>query len=87
MCSEKELLEALRRHPHNPDEPNHTFYFALDSGKLSPRNSFVKQSGLVTFRFGELIPPGLKRGEIEARVHAAINALEPPSAPTPRADG
>jgi uncharacterized protein len=24
--------EALRRHPHNPDEPNHTFYFALDDG-------------------------------------------------------
>ncbi len=24
--------EALRRHPHDPDEPNHTFYFALDSG-------------------------------------------------------
>jgi hypothetical protein len=26
--------EALRRHPHNPAEPNHTFYFALDSGKV-----------------------------------------------------
>src|SRR6266404_3667366 len=26
--------EALRRHPHNPDEPNHTFYFALDIGKV-----------------------------------------------------
>jgi 1-acyl-sn-glycerol-3-phosphate acyltransferase len=25
---------------------------------------------------GESIPPGLKREEIEARVHAAINALE-----------
>jgi len=24
--------EALRRHPHNPKEPNHTFYFALDDG-------------------------------------------------------
>src|SRR5258705_9832281 len=24
--------EALRRHPHDPEEPNHTFYFALDSG-------------------------------------------------------
>jgi SET domain-containing protein len=24
--------EALRRHPHNPKEPNHTFYFALDGG-------------------------------------------------------
>ncbi|RKF42705.1 SET domain-containing protein [Paraburkholderia fungorum] len=26
--------EALRRHPHNPAEPNHTFYFALDNGKV-----------------------------------------------------
>ncbi len=24
--------EALRRHPHDPSEPNHTFYFALDEG-------------------------------------------------------
>jgi len=23
--------EALRRHPHDPDHPNHTFYFALDN--------------------------------------------------------
>jgi len=49
---------------------------AVDSGRLSPRNSFVKRPGIVTFRFGETIPPGLKRDEIEARVHAAINALE-----------
>jgi len=49
---------------------------ALDSGKLWPRG-FVKQAGVVTMRFGEPIPPGLPRREIEARVHAAINALEP----------
>lgn len=49
---------------------------ALDSGKLWPRNSFLKRSGVVTFRFGETIPPGLPRAEVEARVHAAINALE-----------
>jgi 1-acyl-sn-glycerol-3-phosphate acyltransferase len=30
----------------------------------------------VTFKVGEAIAPGLKRDEIEARVHAAINALE-----------
>ena len=27
------------------------------------------------FKVGEIIPPGLKRDEVEARVHAAINAL------------
>jgi uncharacterized protein len=26
--------EALRRHPHNPAEPNHTFYFALEGGDV-----------------------------------------------------
>ncbi|TAM53060.1 MAG: SET domain-containing protein-lysine N-methyltransferase [Paraburkholderia sp.] len=26
--------EALRRHPHNPAEPNHTFYFALEDGHV-----------------------------------------------------
>ena len=49
---------------------------ALDSGRLWPRRGFVKRPGLVTMRFGESIPPGLPRKEIEARVHAAINALE-----------
>ena len=24
--------EALRRHPHDPDQPDHTFYFQLESG-------------------------------------------------------
>ncbi len=24
--------EALRRHPHDPADPNHTFYFSLDDG-------------------------------------------------------
>lgn len=52
---------------------------ALDSGRLWPRRTFVKRPGIVTFRFGEPIPPGLKREEIEARVHAAINVLDSPS--------
>ena len=47
---------------------------AIDSGRLWPR-SFVKRPGTVTFRFGEAIPPELPRGAVEARVHAAINAL------------
>lgn len=49
---------------------------ALDSGRIWPRRSFVKRPGVVTMRFGEPIPPGLPRAEAEARVHAAINALE-----------
>lgn len=26
--------EALRRHPHDPKQPNHTFYFHLDTGQV-----------------------------------------------------
>ena len=48
---------------------------ALDSGRLWGRG-FVKRSGTIHVVVGETIPPGLKRDDVEARVHAAINALE-----------
>jgi 1-acyl-sn-glycerol-3-phosphate acyltransferase len=48
---------------------------ALDTGRLWGRD-VTHRAGTVTFRIGETIPPGLPREEIEARVHAAINALE-----------
>ena len=48
---------------------------AVDSGQLWGRGA-VKRRGTVTFKVGETIPAGLKRDEVEARVHAAINALE-----------
>ena len=46
---------------------------AVDSGPLYHRT--WKRRGTITYRFGEPIPPGLPREEAEARVHAAINAL------------
>jgi 1-acyl-sn-glycerol-3-phosphate acyltransferase len=48
---------------------------AMDSGLLWG-SGIVKRSGVVHFLVGETIPPGLKRDDIEARVHTAINALE-----------
>lgn len=51
---------------------------AVNSGLVSPRRSFIKRPGTVTYRLGELIPVGLPRAEAERRVHAAINALNPP---------
>ena len=48
---------------------------AVDSGRLWGRG-LVHRPGTVTLKVGEVIPAGLKRDEIEARVHAAINALE-----------
>lgn len=52
---------------------------AIDSGRLLPRGAFVKRAGVVTLRIGAPVPPGLPRREAEARVHAAINALESPA--------
>jgi len=48
---------------------------AVDSGRLWGRG-FLHRSGTVNFRVGETVPAGLKRDEVEGRVHAAINALE-----------
>lgn len=48
---------------------------AVDSGRLLPKRG-AKRAGIVTFRFGDVIPPGLPRREVEARVHAAINVLD-----------
>lgn len=48
---------------------------AVDSGRLWGRG-FVHHPGKVTFKIAARIPPGLRREEIEARVHAAINELE-----------
>ncbi|MBO9621996.1 MAG: 1-acyl-sn-glycerol-3-phosphate acyltransferase [Sphingomonas sp.] len=49
---------------------------ALDSAKVWPKKGPM-HPGVVTFRFGEPIPAGLKRDEVEARVHREINALNP----------
>ena len=46
---------------------------AVDSGPIYHRR--LKRSGRITYRFGEPIPPGLPRAEVEERVREAINAL------------
>jgi 1-acyl-sn-glycerol-3-phosphate acyltransferase len=50
---------------------------ALNTGRLWPKRKFMKHAGVVTMRVGEPIPAGLPREEIEARIHAAINDLNP----------
>lgn len=49
---------------------------AVDSGACFDK-FLARRPGTIRFKVGETIPPGLGREEIEARVHAAINALEP----------
>jgi 1-acyl-sn-glycerol-3-phosphate acyltransferase len=46
---------------------------AVNSGLLYHRP--IKRSGRITYKVGEMIPAGLPREEVEARVHAAMNAL------------
>lgn len=48
---------------------------ALESGRVWPKG-LTKHPGIIWVRVGETIPAGMKRGDIEARVHQAINALE-----------
>ena len=48
---------------------------ALDSGSVWPK-SFIKYPGTIHMKIAPVIPPGLPRGEVEARVHTAINALQ-----------
>ncbi|WP_310496775.1 lysophospholipid acyltransferase family protein [Sandarakinorhabdus sp.] len=47
---------------------------ALDTGAAWPR-SFIKYPGTVHMKIGETLAPGAPRGEIEAKVQQAINAL------------
>ena len=48
---------------------------AMDSGRLWGKDLPIR-AGTIHFRIGEPIAAGLKREEIESKVHAAINALE-----------
>lgn len=48
---------------------------AVNSGQVYHR--WLKRRGTITYRFGEVIPPGLPRDEAERRVLEAINALNP----------
>lgn len=48
---------------------------ALDSGRVSPRDTFVQKSGVITYAIQEEIPPGLDREKVRQMVHSAINVL------------
>lgn len=48
---------------------------AVDSGSLYHR--WIKRAGMITFHFGDPIPPGLLREQIEEKVWQEINRLNP----------
>ncbi len=61
--------EALRRHPHDPNDPHHTFYFALDSGDVIDG----KYDGNSARWINHSCAPNCEAEEIEGRVF--IHAL------------
>jgi len=61
--------EALRRHPHDPAQPNHTFYFHIDDGRVIDGN--VK--GNAARWINHSCEPNCEADEIDGRVY--IKAL------------
>lgn len=61
--------EALRRHPHDPSQPNHTFYFHLDTGQVID----ALYGGNDARWINHACEPNCEAEEVDGRVY--INAL------------
>lgn len=48
---------------------------AHDAGSTNSRSGLFRRPGIIRYRVGEMIPPGLDRKEAERRVHDAINVF------------
>jgi SET domain-containing protein len=66
--------EALRRHPHNPAEPNHTFYFHIDDKHVIDANV----DGNAARWINHACDPNCRAEEIDGRVFIeALRDLQP----------
>jgi len=61
--------EALRRHPHDPAQPNHTFYFHIDDGRVIDGNV----DGNAARWINHSCEPNCEADEVDGRVY--IKAL------------
>ena len=61
--------EALRRNPHDPSQPNHTFYFHLDDGRVIDGNV----RGNAARWINHACEPNCEADEIDGRIY--IRAL------------
>ena len=67
--------EALRRHPHDPSDPNHTFYFSLDDGSTVID---AKVGGNDARWINHACDPNCESDEVEGRVFIkALRDLQP----------
>ena len=66
--------EALRRHPHDPQDPNHTFYFELETGDAID----AKVGGNAARWINHACKPNCEADEANGRVFIkALRALKP----------
>ncbi len=66
--------EALRRHPHDPKDPNHTFYFHIDDGRVID----AKVGGNASRWINHACDPNCESDETEGRVVIkALRRLQP----------
>lgn len=66
--------EALRRHPHDPNDPNHTFYFSLDDGRVID----AKVGGNSSRWINHACEPNCQADETDGRVFIrALRDLQP----------
>lgn len=63
--------EALRRHPHDPDDPNHTFYFHVDEQHVIDANV----DGNAARWINHACDPNCEADEVDGRIF--IKALRP----------
>ena len=57
--------EALERHPHDPSQPNHTFYFSLETGNVIDANA----RGNAARWINHSCAPNCEAREIDGRVY------------------
>ncbi len=66
--------EALRRHPHDPNDPNHTFYFSLEGGLVID----AKVGGNSSRWINHACEPNCQADETDGRVFIrALRDLRP----------
>jgi uncharacterized protein len=66
--------EALRRHPHDPSDPNHTFYFHIDDGNVID----AKVGGNSARWINHACQPNCEADEVNGRVFIkALRGIRP----------